>query len=75
MKRSQASLTPSCDSANNIALTKMSLMELEMKESLENSSTDDVDTFRKTCKEIQMLVTEIDGLKAQNSHFEVEFLI
>lgn len=70
MKRSQSSLTPSCDSANNIALTKMSLMELEMKESLENSSTDDIDTFRKTCKEIQMLVTEIDGLKAQNSHFE-----
>ena len=74
MKRSQASHTPS-ESANNTGLTTMSLMELEMNESLENSSTDDVDTFRKTCREIQILVAEIDDLKAKKNNFEVEFLI
>ncbi len=49
-------------------------MQLEEKEAEERVSADDVVTYKKTCSEIQRLVSEANDLKLKGKQHNVSFI-
>ena len=70
-KRTQRQASSSYISAKSLNLTEVSVMEIETTESKSSESTEDVGCCRRTCQEIEQLVTEIDHFKTSRGQCNV----
>lgn len=71
MKRTARHGTAKEDASKVHGLMDISFMDLEANESMKYESIEGVNIYRKTCQEIEKLVTEIDHLKAEREKVDV----
>ena len=69
MKRSQWPVASSNDVTKTLSLSDVNFLETDL--SLNIASIEDVSCYRKTCQEIELLVTEVDHLKTAKGRNDV----